>query len=263
MIEYAILGIVQGVGEWLPISSEGLIVFISSKFFSYGSLTESVKLALFLHLGTFFSALIYLRKDVFKLILCLKNFKRDDNKIKPLFVFLFWSTAISSVMAFLFLNLFEGADYLFEGAGKVVSVFIGLFLLITGYSQIKSKSIGSRSSVDLKKNDSVILGFVQGLASLPGLSRSGMTVSALLFRGFKEEESLRISFLMSLPIVFAGNIVLNFSDFSFSKEKIIALAFSFLFGLITIKAMIKIARSSSFGWFAIIFGLIMMGSFFV
>jgi len=98
---------------------------------------------------------------------------------------------------------------------------------------------------------------------LPGLCRSGFTVSALLLRLFDVQDALKLSFFMSLPIVLAGNIILNFNDLIFSNELIWGLIFSFIFGLLTIDLLLKIAKRINFGYFVLIFGLLLLGSVFV
>src|SRR3989339_2261259 len=98
MLEQIILGIIQGIAEWLPISSEGLIILVKSNFFSQATLGENIRLALFLHLGTFLAALIYFRKDVFSLFNALFNFKKSEAETKKLFRFLIGATLISGIL---------------------------------------------------------------------------------------------------------------------------------------------------------------------
>ena len=97
---------------------------------------------------------------------------------------------------------------------------------------------------------------MQGIAVIPGLSRSGLTISGLLFRNFDETVALKLSFIMSLPIVLLGNIILNFSDFVFIKEMFFGLMFSFIFGLMTIHLLMEFSRKVKFGFFVIFFGLL-------
>ena len=93
-----------------------------------------------------------------------------------------------------------------------------------------------------KTGDGVLLGVAQGLAALPGLSRSGLTVSVLLLRKFDGATALKLSFLVSLPIVLFGNLFLNLNDFAFSAEALVGLFFSFLFGILTIDLLLKAAK---------------------
>ena len=99
---------------------------------------------------------------------------------------------------------------------------------------------------------------MQGLSTLPGISRSGSTVSVLLLDKVDKTEALRLSFLMSLPIVLAGNIFFNLKGFAFSFNMLYGLFFSFVFGILTIHALIKVSKKINFGYFVLIFGLLMI-----
>jgi len=242
MIEQLVLGIIQGITEWLPVSSEGLLVLTQTHLFGQKDLSDFISQALFLHLGTFLAALVYFRKEILKL-----------SKNKKLARFLIITTLISGAVGFLFLQLIKGIESQVEITGKAATLLVGLLLLITGGLQIKSKNQGKKTQKQLTTADGVVLGFVQGLAALPGLSRSGSTVAILLLLGFSKTESLKLSFLMSLPIVFLGNLVLNFSYLS-APAFWWGLLASFIFGLLTIRLLLKLAQKINFGKFVIFFG---------
>jgi len=256
MLEQIVLGIVQGIVEWLPVSSEGVLVLIRANFFPIEQgLEKTLREVLFLHLGTFLAALLYFRKDVWQLI----TLKGD----KKVFNFLLITTIISGLLGYVLLKLFINLEENLVLSSKIVTLIIGLLLLITAGLQIRIKKQGHKQIKDLKNNDSFLLGIMQGLAALPGLSRSGLTVSALLLRKFNSQDALKLSFLMSLPIVLAGNIVLNFGSFSFSLELFVGLIFSFVFGLLTINLLLKIAKVFNFGYFVLLFAILVIGSVFV
>lgn len=252
MLEQIILGIVQGVVEWLPVSSEGILILVQTRFFSQLGIEELVKQALFLHLGTFLAALVYFRKDVWGVW---------ENK--KLFNFLLITTIITGFLGYGLLKLFINLEEQVVSSAKVITLIIGLLLLITAYFQIRVKNRGNREIRDLNTSDSFLLGIVQGLAVLPGLSRSGLTVSSLLLRKFNSRDALKLSFLMSLPVVLGGNIILNFSHFSFSLELFVGLIFSFIFGLLTINLLLKIAKRINFGYFVLFFGFLVIISAFI
>lgn len=112
--------------------------------------------------------------------------------------------------------------------------------------------------------ESLILGAAQGVAEwLPGLSRSGLTVAALLLRQFDDEVALKLSFLLSLPIVLAGNILLNSEYLYFNLSNLVALAASFIFGLLSIHWLLALARRINFGYFTLVFGLLVIASAFL
>jgi len=263
MLEGIIFGIIQGVAEWLPVSSEGLIVLVKVNFFEGSALSDTVRFALFLHLGTALAAIVYFKKELADIFKTLFNYKKASKENKKIFDFLFVSTLISGVFGILLLKFLSGAEDTLWRSADIVNFTIGAFLIITAFLQLKKrKVISHKTSKDLKKSDGIVLGFVQGFAALPGLSRSGLTVASLLLRKFDEEHALKLSFLMSVPIVLAGNIILNIKDFSLSYENILGFLFSFTFGLATIHILLKIAKKINFAYFILIFAVLMMSSLF-
>ncbi|MCA9408708.1 MAG: undecaprenyl-diphosphate phosphatase [Candidatus Omnitrophica bacterium] len=257
MIENIILGIIQGIAEWLPVSSEGLIVLTKTNIFhSHQDLESTIKLALFLHFGTFLAALIYFWGDVKQLFKTLFSYSSQPSELKQLINFLTLSTLISGLLGFSFIKLLERVDLQTEHSGKVLTFIVGLFLLGTAFLELRAKKGGYKKIVNLKLVDGIILGIVQGFAAFPGLSRSGLTVSALLLRKFDKATTLKLSFLMSLPIVLAGNIILNLHDMNWSLTNLYGLFFSFIFGLATIHILLKIAEKINFGLFVLLFGIL-------
>jgi len=250
-----ILGIIQGIVEWLPISSEGALILFTN-LFQQLSLETIIRIALFLHLGTFFAALIYFRKDVSKLFLTL--FKKTDLETRRIFKFLLMTTIISGILGFLLLKglIFFEKQFLFSGI--VITFLIGFLLLVTGIFQLKTRKNGFRNPTHIRYNDTLLLGILQGLAVLPGLSRSGLTVSGLLLKKFDKTQALRLSFLMSLPIVLFGNILLNIEYFVFSSKLFFGLITSFIFGLATIHLLIKLSEKINFGYFVLLFGILVL-----
>lgn len=258
------MGIIQGITEWLPISSEGVIFLVKINLLnSLQSVETMVKTALFLHLGTLLAVLIYFRKEIIHLLKALFKYSSADLEEKQILKFLIISTLISGTFGFLLLKSFSGIIET-NFTGRLITGLIGVFLLLTAFIQIKSKKKKTyKKAKDLTNSDSILLGFVQGLAVLPGLSRSGLTVSALLLRKFDDFDSLRLSFLMSLPIVLAGNIILNFEYFSLTVNNAIAIFFAFLFGILTIDLLLKLAKKVNFGYFVLLFGLITIIAVFI
>jgi len=259
MFEYFILGIIQGIAEWLPVSSEGLIVLVKTNFFpgsESGSLEEIIRLALFLHFGTFLAALVYFRNDVIRLLQSIVRYKSQTTETQKLLIFLIVTTLISGSLGLALIKLLSHVAGQFETQGKVITFAIGCLLLITAYLELKSSKKGYREINNLTLVDSLLLGVTQGFTVLPGLSRSGLTVSALLLRKFDKAHALKLSFLMSLPIVLAGNIILNLKDLSWSLDAMAGLASSFIFGLATIHILLKIAQKVNFGYFVLFFGVL-------
>ncbi len=257
MLEHIVLGIIQGIAEWLPVSSSGMMAVAKQSFFTtYQGVEATNKESLFLHLGTFFAALIYLRRDVITLIKNLFHYSRADQEKKNVLIFLIVSTMISGLLGFTLIKLFAEFEKQFDVPGKFITGIIGIFLLITAYGELKTKKNGYKNLKDLNISDGIILGIAQGFSAIPGLSRSGLTVSALLLRKFDKTHALKLSFLMSLPIVLAGNIILNWNTLAWSPEALAGLFFSFIFGMATIHVLLKIARKINFGYFILLFGIL-------
>ena len=264
MLEVIILGIVQGIAEWLPVSSEGMIFLIKTNFFGGGDFIDIARLALFLHLGTFLAALVYFRKEVAVLLRSLINYNKAGENTKKILNFLIVSTLISGVLGLFLLKVFESMEAMIIDSTRFITLMIGVLLLITAFLQFKAKKGElEKDSSKIEKKDGIKLGIVQGFAALPGLSRSGLTVSALLLRKFNEETALKLSFLMSLPIVLGGNIILNLNNFSFNSSMLVGLVFSFVFGLITIDILLKFARKVNFTIFILMFAILTIFSVFI
>lgn len=289
MIEALIQGTVQGITEWLPVSSEGIIVLINNSFFGDKfSLQEDINYALFLHMGTFFAALVYFHEDVINILKGLVRYKKSDKDMQNLLLFLFFSTSISGIIGFIILVIIERLDDT-SVTGPVLMLVVGIALAFTGFLQWrhsgKSFSIikqqkssldsikevardveniiserinpatkrqhkGGRLLQDLNIMDAMILGFVQGFTVIPGLSRSGTTISFLLIRKIDSAIALKLSFLMSLPVVLGVNIYRNYDDLlNISPELLAALLAAFLFGIITIHSLLRLAERVNFAIF--------------
>ena len=263
ILQYLILGIIQGVTEWIPISSSGMTSLVMSNFFGITNLAQILQISLFLHLGTFFAALIYFRKDVANLFVSLFKYKKSSKENQSILKFLIIATIITGVIGIFLMKLLSSMDL--ELTGKTITLIVGLLLLITSIVQLSSKIKGFRKSEDIKLKDSAALGIVQGVSILPGISRSGITVSALLLRKFDDTTALRLSFLLSLPIVLLGNLFLNIGDIAstFQTWSIIGLLASFVLGLATIHVLMKLAKKINFGWFAFIIAVLMMTSILI
>ncbi len=258
IIQQLILGIVQGITEWLPISSSAFLTLIMANLFSITDIGVLIHTALFFHLGTFLAALIYFRKDVWDLIKAIFKYKKAEPETQEILKFIIIATLISGAIGTgILIGLKQFQDSL-AITGKTITLAVGVLLLFTGIIQLKVKKKGFRKEREIRNKDSVLLGFAQGISALPGISRSGITVSTLLLRKFDDTSALRLSFLLSLPIILIGNIVLNLEDMIFSSAAIFGILASFIFGLLTIAGLMKLTKKINFGWFALIFAVLMM-----
>ena len=233
-MNYIILGIIQGIFEWIPISSQG-VTALASQFLIKG--VPPVEMALFLHLGTFLAVLLYFRKDWFEVI----RFKN-----KNLLRFLIISSIISGAVAFALYGVIKNMVI-----GNSLLIITGFGLLFTAYFHKKKKTL------DFNFNKlAVVAGLLQGLAVVPGLSRSGATIFGLSFGNLKPKEVLKLSYIMSAPPI------LGMAGFLFFKNPILfveawpALIFSFLTGLASLSFLLKISAKINFFKFALIFALL-------
>lgn len=234
MWNYLFLGIIQGIFEWFPISSEG-IVALAGQFLVKD--LDPIDIALFLHLGTVFAILIYFWKD-WKEVFLLKNYK--------LVRFLIISSLISLSIGYPIYKLVNSMI-----VGNTLLLVMGFCLLLTAYFHKTKRSF----QIDFDKL-AIITGFLQGLAVIPGLSRSGSTIFGLSLGKSTPSEMLKVSYMMSLPVVLASSFYL------FLKEPILifewwpALISSFLVGILSLHFLIKFAKKINFFKFTLIFSLL-------
>jgi len=228
---YTFLGILQGIFEWIPISSEG-IVALASQFLMEE--INPIDVALFLHLGTLFAVLIYFRED-WKEVLTFKNIK--------LLRFLIISTIISLIIGF---PLYKAIQNIV--IGNTILIITGFGLLLTAYFHRK-KLI---SEIGFGKL-AVITGALQGLAVIPGLSRSGSTIFGLSLGKLNPSLILKISYMMSVPAILASSFYLFLKNPVLAFEGWPALIFSFLVGILTLHFLINLSKKINFFKFVLIF----------
>ena len=234
-INYLILGLLQGVFEWIPISSEG-VVAVAAKYLA--EQVNPVDMALFLHAGTLLAALWYYRRD-WANVLLLKD--------KQLIKFLAITAAISLPIGFAVSRIAAQAAL---GAGLLF--LTGTGLLFTAYFQAKK--------INLKLGKSklaAIAGVLQGIAALPGFSRSGSTIFGLSLGELPPAQILRLSYLMSVPAVAASTAYFAlFKMEEFSLAMWPALLMSFVAGVLTLDLLTKFASKINFAKFALAFALL-------
>lgn len=255
MLIAILLGAIQGVTEWLPVSSEGIVV-VTYVLFLERPLEEAVTYALWLHLGTALSALVVLRSEVKSV---LRQLRRPSHGSSALLRFLFIATLVSAVVGFPALLVL---GQLSRVIGTATMGFVGGLLLVTGYVQVRQRITGKRVQGEVAGADALIAGLAQGIAILPGLSRSGLTVATLLMRRFQQREALALSFLMSVPVSLGAAVFSGLQNaLAFSAESLVAGGVAFLVGLATIRALITVAELINFGAFVLaVGGLILLAA---
>lgn len=240
LVQALVLGLMQGLLEWLPVSSQGQIAVTALTVFNV-PVEEALNYAIFLHLGTLISAIAYFRREL-KQLLCLEN--------KPLLKFLTIAvlvTGLTALPSYFFLKNLAASSLILLTA-------TGIFLILTGLLQ---KIKGRKKAAQTNRMNALFLGLGQGFAVLPGISRSGITTSVLLFEGFKPEQAFRLSFLLSIPSVFLGELLFNVLEpVSLDLNAVAALAMAALIGFISMNLLIKAARKINFSAFCLAFGAI-------
>lgn len=249
-----LVGVVQGVFEWLPVSSEAVITLILTQVLNTDP-GPAVNASIFLHLGTMFSALIYFRDEYLEILRDLANNLKSPDEIMEtesgrLTAFLIVSTFITSVIG--------GTIYIagVETAVKNPTFFyllISAALLLTGIMRLYQKDT-SRDLTSVNIQDSAITGLLQSFSIIPGISRSGITSFGFLYREFDARSAFHLSFLMSVPAILIGNIgVQLFSSFQYHNMYILSTAVAGIVGYLTIDGVLKVADRAEIAY--ICFGL--------
>jgi undecaprenyl-diphosphatase len=256
VLEAIVLGLIQGILEWLPVSSQGNLVLIMVALLGVDK-AQALNLSVYLHIGTVLAALVYFRKIIVHLLKALPNYnlKYSSSDENRLISFLVFTTVLTGLVGFPIYVLVESAEY----HGELFIALVGAGLIVTGLVQKYAPRLGNRKAENLSFTDTLIVGVVQGFSAYPGVSRSGLTVSSLLFRGFTTESALNLSFLMSIPAVLAAQIGLGLiSGFRAvnSADIFLGCCASFMSGLLSIHVMLKIARKIRFWLFCIALGVL-------
>ena len=235
MDKSTILAIVQGLTEFLPVSSSGHLVIFNRVF----SMKADLLFYTVLHLGTMFSLIVFFFKDIIKV---LKNL----DLLKKILIITLVTGAVGFVGEGFFESLFSYYKFV------IVALFVNGLILIFANRRINAKEKSSPTYLD-----SLILGLTQSIAIIPGISRSGITISTLLFRGINKEEAFRFSFLASIPIIF-GSFLFEIREgvslsslFKYGKAFILAFITGYL-ALLLLHLFIERARLDIFGYYCII-----------
>lgn len=250
ILEAIVLGILQGLTEFLPISSSGHLVLFS-KIFNIEN--DFLLFSVILHFATLLAVLIYYRKQILKII---------KKPFSPFSLKLIIATLPAIIIALLFSDFLET---MFDGSLlPFCFVFTGALLIV---AQVFSKSVKKHKKIDYK--GAVFIGFMQAVALVPGISRSGSTISGGLIAGYEKQETADFSFLMSVPIILASVVYELFKLFKTPTNSlpiIPALAgslFAFLTGLISIYIMLKTIKKLKLHYFSFYLFAIAIISFFI
>lgn len=264
IIHALILGIVQGLTEFLPISSSAhLNVF--PWIFGWDEISESFDLAL--HLGTLVAICIFFFKDWVNLIKggFRKVFKKEDSLDGKIFWYLVIATILAGILS---LVLDKISSYIVGDNLNLEMIFIAIALIVMGIIlYVVDKKCDSKVSYEnITLKQSILIGVSQALAAaFPGVSRSGITMTVGRSLKIDRESAAKFSFLLATPIVLAALLV-DLPAFSFSIPFLVGVIASFLVGLFVIKFLMDYLKKGSFKVFAvyrIILGIIILGIVFL
>ena len=257
-----VVGIVQGVAEWLPISSKTQVLFASTVLFGL-SLVVAYAFGLFMEIGSVLSALIYFRKDVVS-VLILKD--------RRLLTYLVVVSGVTGVVA---VPIYLAVERLLENSYNVgiPMTLLGAVLIADGL-YIRRSRINPKIEClkQMKMKHYVAIGIAQGIAAFPGVSRSGMTTSTMLLMGVKPEVAFRLSFLAYIPAAvgaFMVTVLLSRTEVNSAIASInvsgvlVAIATAAVTGLLVISYLLRVAKHNkvylinfAMGLIALVIGLI-------
>ena len=246
IIKSILLGIVQGLTEFLPISSSGhLEIFKVILGFETG-LNNNILFTLILHLATSFSVMVVYWNDIKKIFKSVFSIKKDENTY-------FLSLILISIFPAGFVGFFfeEKISNLFDGN----IILVGSMLLFTSIILfISDFKIKTTNKLDYLK--SFFVGVSQALAIIPGISRSGLTICSSVLMGVNRELAAKFSFLMVLPLIFGSFLkILIFDEIIFNQEIISLYVFGFLSafisGIFACKWMIVLVKKSKMKYFSV------------
>ncbi|WP_299835099.1 undecaprenyl-diphosphate phosphatase [uncultured Tenacibaculum sp.] len=257
ILEAIILGIIQGLTEFLPVSSSGHLELAKAILGDNSVPEESLTFTVVLHFATALSTLVIFRKEVTQIFKGLFKFKWNEEFQFSLKI------VISMIPAVIIGLLFEEQLESFFG-GKIL--FVGAMLLVTAVLLLLAdKAKNTDKSVSFP--NSLIIGISQAIAMLPGISRSGATISTSVLLGIDRTKAAKFSFLMVVPLIF-GKIAKDIlgGDINFQSSEIIPISAgfiaAFISGLLACQWMIALVKKSKLSYFSIycaIVGLIAIG----
>ena len=248
LIVAVLAGIVQGIVEWLPVSSQGNL----SLFFALiGTAPDrALQLALFLQVGTTLSSALYYRDDVRACLAAVPDWRPRTafDGANGVTTFVAVATVATGLVGVPLYALV--VDVASELSGGLFVAAIGVLLVATGAVQLVSESVTMAGREEPTFRDAVVVGTLQGLSVLPGVSRSGITSSVLLFRSYEPPAAFRLSFLLSIPAGLAAGALTVASEGGVPgiglETALVALATSAIVGYGTIGLVMRVVERVPF-----------------
>lgn len=235
VLEAIVLGLVQGLTEFLPVSSSGHLL-LAGRFLGVG--TVSVGFELVCHLGTLAAVCLCMRREIAPLLR-----HPLSRPVRLLFVATLPTAAIAGILSVFCRDALEGSFLVY---GFLIT---GILLLCCGFA---SEKVGEKP---LLYRHAATIGVAQGIAALPGLSRSGTTIAAATLLGYNREQAARFSFLLSIPVILGSSLVellLHGVGGGIGAAALVAACLSsFLSGLLAVRAMLRLLQKHGMDGFAV------------
>lgn len=253
ILQSIILGIVQGVCEFLPISSSAHLILIPYLFNFNLEMSNSAKLAfdVALHFGTLISVLAIFWKDWLNLFKGAFNkvFKKKDSFENKMFWYLVLATIPGALVGFLFEDIVENVV---RGNVFIIALVLAVVgVLIYLGDKWASKHYKKETSFEqMSLKQTFLIGLSQALAVIPGFSRSGTTILTGRILGVSRDAVAKFTFLLSTPIIFGATIV-HITDLVITKEVIIGIITSALVGIVCIRFLLSYIKKHDFSIFAV------------
>jgi undecaprenyl-diphosphatase len=253
LIEAILFGLIQGITEFVPISSSAHMVILG---YALNIRTPGLTFEIYLHFASLLAVLVYFRRDLWQLVLgSLRSFRQgatpEDRQARNLVLYLGIATAITGVLGTLLQNAL--------GESIKSPPLVGGALLLTAVLLVvveRARAIGDRGPGNLRALDAILIGLAQTVAIIPGISRAGSTLIAGLALGMNRVTAVRFSFLLAIPVL-AGSSLLALRDISAGDlaeigtgALVISFAASFLASMASIVWLIRMLKNQRLYWFS-------------
>jgi len=257
ILKYIFFGAIQGITETLPISSSGHLVILNKllKLESGNDLTFEI----LLHFGSLIAIVYFYRKTILELFQHFFShlFKKGNYATDYKYA---WLLVLASVPAGLLGFIFK--DMLSEHLTSLLTVGIALLVTATVLFMISRMPKGNKEKADMTWKDALFIGFIQAMAIIPGISRSGSTVSASLYRKLNIDNALKFSFLLFIPVALGATLldVIHFIKNPTTPDLLIPYILAFLtsiiFTYISLNIFIEIIKKGKLSYFSIYCSLV-------
>lgn len=259
MLESIVLGMIHGICEWLPVNAERMIVLAKIRLFHATDLSGIIQHALPLRWGSTLALCVYFHQDIRNIFHAAISWPKASAETKKIIALMATTILVAGATGTMLMIFLMPLSYYFQTVGKIIALLIIILLFVTSILQRKTQLSILKDVQGLTLRDILVLGAIQGLAVLPGLSRTGATIACFLMRQFDQATSIRLSFLMAIPFMLANNIMLGLAKgITFSSGAATGFFSAFIISLLTIHGFLKVAGKIDLYKFTLLFALLFL-----